>query len=229
VSAAPPLPIRRYNFLRRHVRARPRAFIALAVGVAIGFALPSSLGLAARSVLGWDSGISLFLILIAAMVMRATRASMRQRAEREDEGRWTFLVLTAGAALFSMFALIGMMRDAKTASGGVTLALALLAAATLLLSWLAAHTVFAVHYAHDYFSDEAEQRKPGLGFPDGDDTPDYWDFLYFSFVVGMTCQVSDVQVLNRPWRRLVLAHGLVSFLFNTVVLALCINLMAGLF
>jgi len=97
------------------------------------------------------------------------------------------------------------------------------------LSWLFAHTVFAVHYADEYFIDLAENRPPGLNFPSEQDDPDYWDFLYFSFVIGMTAQVSDVQVLTQHWRRLVLAHGILSFLFNTVVLALSINLLAGFF
>ena len=104
-----------------------------------------------------------------------------------------------------------------------------LAGITVVLSWLFAHTIFAVHYAHDYFNDLAENRPPGLGFPEEHEDPDYWDFLYFSFVVGMTAQVSDVLVLTQRWRRVVLAHGILSFLFNTVVLALSINLLAGFF
>jgi uncharacterized membrane protein len=110
----------------------------------------------------------------------------------------------------------------------VTVELAVLAETTILLSWIFAHTVFAVHYAHDYYTDLDRKRDPGLSFPGDDDTPDYWDFMYFSFVVGMTCQVSDVQVTRDHWRRLVLAHGVISFLYNTIVLALSINLTAGL-
>ncbi|HZT87029.1 MAG TPA: DUF1345 domain-containing protein [Stellaceae bacterium] len=225
---APPQ-TRRGHILRRHIRARRRALFSFAVGAAVGLALPASLGTTIRSIVGWDVSMVLFLALVLAMVMRATPASMRHRAESEDEGRWAFLLLMAGAAFFSMFAILGMLREAKSASSGVTAVLALLAGATILLSWLTVHTVFAVHYALDYFRDVARRRKPGLAFPEEHGSPDYWDFLYFSFVIGMTCQVSDVQVLTQPWRRLVLAHGFVSFLFNTVVLALSINLMAGLF
>jgi uncharacterized membrane protein len=134
----------------------------------------------------------------------------------------------AGAAFFGMLAILGVLQQAKSTGGHVTLELALLAAVTILLSWLFAHTVFAVHYAHDYYGDLKHNRAPGLAFPGNDDTPDYWDFMYFSFVVGMTCQVSDVQVTRDHWRRLVLAHGVVSFLYNTIVLALSINLIAGL-
>jgi uncharacterized membrane protein len=127
-----------------------------------------------------------------------------------------------------MFAILGPVHQAKNAAGGISLGLVLLGGATIVLSWLFAHTAFAVHYAHEYFADRGPRHEPGLIFPGRAKAPDYWDFLYFSFVVGMTCQVSDVQVATQSWRRLVLAHGVVSFLFNTVVLALSINLVAGL-
>jgi uncharacterized membrane protein len=163
------------------------------------------------------------------MAAGASQASMRGRAALEDEARWVFLALVAGAAFFSMFAILGLMREAKAAGGTAMLIEGILAGLTIVLSWLLAHTVFAVHYAHDYFNDLAENLPPGLDFPSEKDDPDYWDFLYFSFVIGMTAQVADVRVLTQRWRRLVLAHGLLSFLFNTVVLALSINLLAGFF
>ena len=218
----------RYPVLR-HIHARPRLFVALAVGLAVALLLPHQLGPTLRAVIGWDCGAALFLAVAMAMAMRATSASMRRRAALEDEARWVFLALMAGAAFFAMFALLGVMREAKAAGGAVMVTMTVLASLTVLLSWLLAHTVFAVHYAHGYFNDVAENRAPGLAFPAEQDDPDYWDFLYFSFIIGMTAQVSDVQVLTQPWRRLVLAHGILSFLFNTVVLALSINLVAGFF
>jgi uncharacterized membrane protein len=97
-------------------------------------------------------------------------------------------------------------------------------------SWTVTHTVFALHYAHHYYGDGpapgADDDRGGLAFP-GEEPPDYWDFLYFSFVVGMTCQVSDVQVTSRAMRRMTLMHGVLSFFFNTVILALSVNLLAG--
>jgi uncharacterized membrane protein len=214
---------------RRHLRARRRFVVSAAIGIALALLSPASLGPTLRAVIGWDSGTALFLGLIIAMAARATPASMRGRAALEDEGRWVFLALVAGAAFFSMFAILGLMREAKAAGGAVMIIMTILAGATVLLSWLLTHTIFAVHYAHDYFNDLAAARDPGLAFPAHWQDPDYWDFLYFSFVVGMTAQVSDVQVLTQRWRRLVLAHGILSFLFNTVVLALTINLLAGFF
>jgi uncharacterized membrane protein len=93
------------------------------------------------------------------------------------------------------------------------------------LSWVFIHTIFALHYAHDYYG-EYGAKQSGLNFP-GDEPPDYWDFVYFSFVIGMTSQVSDVAVAGRPIRRTVIAHGVVSFFFNVALLALMVNLAAS--
>ena len=220
------LPAKRARLRSPH-QTRPRLLIATAVGVVSAAAIPAPIGPRLRAVIGWDIGIVVYLALILTMAARATPQSMRRRAALEDTARWVFLALMAGAAWFSMFALLGVLHDAKDAGGHVPVELTLLAGATILLSWVFAHTSFAVHYAHDFYADLSAGRPAGLIFPGDVKEPDYWDFLYFSFVVGMTCQVSDVQVASRFWRRLVLAHGLVGFLFNTVVLALCINLLAG--
>jgi uncharacterized membrane protein len=214
---------------RHSFRARPRLFAAVALGVAVVLLVPHGVSPALRAVVSWDCAAALFLGLVITMATRATPQSMRRRAALEDEARWVFLALMAGAAFFAMFAILGVMREAKAAGGAEMVIMTILAGITVVLSWLFAHTIFAVHYAHDYFNDLAENRPPGLDFPEERDDPDYWDFLYFSFVVGMTAQVSDVRVLTRRWRRVVLAHGILSCLFNTVVLALSINLLAGFF
>lgn len=221
----PPVARLRWQILR----ARPRLYVAIAAGVAITLFDPLPIGPMRRAVIGWDLGIALYLALLFAMAVRATPQSMGRRAQLEDPTRWLFLTLVAGAAWFSMFALLGLVREARGASGHLPIELTVLAGATIVLSWLFAHTTFAVHYAHDYYADRAAERPSGVLFPGNERDPDYWDFLYFSFVVGMTCQVSDVQVATRPWRRLVLAHGVVAFAFNTVILALSINLLAGAF
>jgi uncharacterized membrane protein len=190
-------------------------------------ALPRSMKPSLRAVIAWDVGILCYLTLILVMAARATPQSMRRRAANEDATRWIFLTAIPAAAWFSMFALLGLLREARTAAGQLSVDQALLAGATILLSWTLAHSMFALHYAYAYYGDVAAKRPVGLLFPGDSREPDYWDFLYFSLVVGMTCQVSDVQVADRFWRRLVLAHGVVAFLFNTVVLALSINLLAG--
>jgi uncharacterized membrane protein len=201
--------------------------VAIAVGIAVGLVVPGAGQPMLRAAIGWDIGIVVYLALMLSMAAWATPQTMRRRAAREDPTRWLFLALMAGAAWFSMFALLGLLHEARGTSGHLSVELTLLAGGTILLSWLFAHTAFAVHYASDFYADLVAKRPAGVLFPGSAKDPDYGDFLYFSFVIGMTCQVSDVQVTTRLWRRLVLAHGIVSFLFNTVVLALCINLLAG--
>jgi len=213
---------------RRRIPTRPRLFVATAFGIAAALLTPATFGASLRAVIGWDCGAAVYLLLILVMMARATPAAMQRRAAQEDMAQWAFLGLMAGAAFFSMFAILGIVHDGKSASGGISAVTILFGGTTILLSWLFAHTAFALHYAHDYVSDRAAKREAGVIFPGRKEPPDYWDFLYFSFVIGMTCQVSDVQVATPKWRRLVLVHGLVSFLFNTVVLALSINLVASL-
>jgi uncharacterized membrane protein len=214
------------------VRGRPRFLVAAAVGIITAFAIPEIANPSLRAVIGWDIGAAVFLAALLVMMTGATPASMRRRALQEDEARWAFLAVMAGAAFFSLFAIHGIIPEAKKAGGWVMAGLSLLGAVTILLSWLVAHTVFAVHYAHEYFYEIGHHEAPGIQFPGTDDDRgelDYWDFCYFAFVIGMTAQVSDVQVRTRHWRRMVLAHGIVSFLFNAAILGLSINLLAGFF
>jgi uncharacterized membrane protein len=217
---------------RRRVRGRPRFLVAAAIGIIAAVALPEISNPSLRAVIGWDIGAAVFLALLLTMMTGATPAVMRRRALEEDEARWAFLALMAGAAFFSLFAILGIMPEAKKAGGWEMAGLSMLGAVTILLSWLLAHGTFAVHYAHEYFYEIEHREAPGLEFPGVDDDRgelDYWDFCYFAFVIGMTAQVSDVQVRTRHWRRMVLAHGIVSFLFNAAILGLSINLLAGFF
>ncbi len=127
-------------------------------------------------------------------------------------------------ACAALFAVAFLIRSGKPEERHLSIHL-LLALATIVLSWLLMHAVFGLRYAHKYYDDDANSAHKhvgGLKFP-GDDRPDYRDFAYFSFVIGMTCQVSDVDVTSREMRRLVLLHGILSFGFNTVILALTIN------
>ncbi|HYU12426.1 MAG TPA: DUF1345 domain-containing protein, partial [Stellaceae bacterium] len=215
---------------RRRVRPRPRLLVAAAIGIIAAVAPPEIRNPSLRAVIGWDIGAALFLALLLTMMAGATPAVMRRRALEEDEARWAFLALMAGAAFFSLFAILGIMPEAKKAGGWEMAGLSMLGAVTILLSWLLAHGTFAVHYAHEYFYEIEHREAPGLEFPGVEDDRgelDYWDFCYFAFVIGMTAQVSDVQVRTRHWRRMVLAHGIVSFLFNAAILGLSINLLAG--
>lgn len=207
------------------IRARPRLFLSAALAIAVALALPSSLTVPTRWIIGWDLGVAVFLITALVMMGRADIARMRRRAAQQDEGRGTILTLTVAAACFSVFAIGFELHAAKGLAPAEADWRIALAALTVVLSWSFTHVMFAMHYAHEYYRGATPS---GLLFP-GDQPPDYFDFLYYAVVVGMTCQVSDVQVTGRALRRLTLGHGVLSFFFNTVVLALAINLAAGLF
>jgi hypothetical protein len=166
VPASPPPALTRGQRERwQFVRARARLYIAIAVGIAVALLLPAPMPVTRRAVIGWDCGIVLYLVLILVMAAQATPRSMLRRATLEDSTRWVFLGLMAGAAWFSMFALLGILHDGRDASGHLSIALALLAGATILLSWVFAHTAFAVHYAHDYYADVTAERPRGAVIP----------------------------------------------------------------
>lgn len=204
--------------------ARPRLLIAAAIGVAIGllaFGLPAT----TRFLLAWDGFIAAHLALVAIMMARSNPDDLNERAEREDPGAALILIFFAMAALASLGAIAIELRISQASGGSLGVAGGLLIGATIVLSWLFAHTTFGLHYAHDYYAGETDRQ--GLKFP-GETAPDYWDFMYFSFNLGAAAQTSDVQIEAPRTRRVVLAHTIVSFLFNTGVLALAINVGASL-
>lgn len=207
--------------ITRVLRLHLRLVIAVAFGLALAFLLPSDWLLMTRVLLGWNAGVALYLVAAYEIIVRSDLARLRQRAAAEDEGRFAILVLTVAAGLFSLGAILF---ELGAVPGGPTRnpRHLLLAAITIFLSWTFIHTIFALHYAHDYYS-ERGKRSGGLGFP-GSGEPDYWDFVYFSFVIGMTCQVSDVAITNKTIRRTATAHGVASFIFNATLLALTVNI-----
>jgi uncharacterized membrane protein len=207
----------------RIVRAHGRLFSSLAIGVAVFLAFPGAERIATRILIGWDVAVAVYLALAFVMVSRFDLELVHRRAASQDEGGGLILMLTVLAAVASIAAIIaelGSAHDVDTAAGNLYFAHAVL---TILLSWTFIHVIFAFHYAHEFYGEGRDQHVGGLEFPD-DDQPDYWDFIYFSFVVGMTFQVSDVQVTSKVIRRLVVAHGFVSFVFNVAILALMVNI-----
>ncbi len=170
-----------------------------------------------------------FLGLTWALMTNATPDSMRRHAQQQDPGRLAILGLVTAAACSSLFAIGFILHDKGLQNRLLVLHLAL-SIVTIVGSWLLVHTIFASHYAHTYYRDGKslhECKEDGLDFP-SDIEPDYWDFLYFSFVIGMTSQTSDVEVTSRDIRRLALMHGVLAFFFNTTIVAMSINIIAGL-
>lgn len=207
----------------RIAMARPRLFIAAAIAIAVALVTPASLGLTVRVLSGWDVGVAFYMAAVSHLFARGGVVYMRNRAATEDEGRIAILALTALAALSSLGAIILLLGVSRNdPREPVQLVFAVV---TILLSWGFIHVIFALHYANEFY--QAERRKAvGMVFPK-DNEPDYWDFLYFSFVIGMTSQVSDVAVAAKSVRRTVMAHGIVSFFFNVTLLALVVNIAAS--
>ncbi|MEH2530314.1 putative membrane protein [Bradyrhizobium sp. AZCC 1588] len=205
----------------RVVYGRPRTFIALAVGVAVFFLAPDTLRLATRLIVGWDVFAALYLVLAYIMMLRCDVGHIRRSAVLQDDGRFLILLVTAFGALASLGAIVFELGASKGNPTGL-----ILATVTIVLSWALVHTAFALHYAHDFY----RGKKPGgLQFPSGDahKDADYWDFVYFSFVIGMTAQVSDVGITDKVIRRTATVHGIISFVFNTALLALMVNIAAS--
>jgi len=214
----------RFRKMSRPVRvvyARPRTFISFALGIVACLLLPSSLRPVTRMLIGWDIFTAFYLVLVYIMMQRCGLAHIRRNAVLQDDGRFLILLVTALGAFASIAAIVFELGASNRS--GPQLALATL---TIALSWATVHTAFALHYAHDYYRGA---RPGGLQFPSGEQTDhaDYWDFVYFSFVIGMTAQVSDVGITDKTIRRTVTAHGIISFVFNTALLALMVNIAAS--
>lgn len=215
----------------RFVKARPRLFGGLALAVVLGILLPSDWFLGTRVLIAWNVGMIVFLVSVFVMMLSASEAGIRERAVRHDEGKHLILALTAMAAVFSVAAILFQLGMVATLSGTIRLLHFALTGLTILTSWFFLHVTFALHYAREYYdpgADDASRAVPALEFPGPDPRPDYFDFVYFAFVIGVASSTADVNIISRGVRRVVLAHGILSFFFNIAVLGLSINIASGL-
>ena len=184
-------------------------------------------------IVAWDIGATFTLVLLYFGLRNCSASQMRVIAARQDAGKWAVLVLTLIAASVSSIAIASEMPLVKDAQGLQQWLRTLFMIYTIVLSWAFIQVIFALHYAHDYYGTlkvddpDRDPHEGALSFP-GERAPRYGDFLYFSFTIGMTFQVSDVQIVDPGVRRLALAHGVISFFYATGVVALSINLVAGL-
>jgi len=187
--------------------------------------------LATRLIGTWD--MFAFALVVLAWIVLSTRDpyEVRRNANLQDASAkflFTVVITAATVSLFAVFILLGSAKDLPTASFAAHMVLSV---AAIVLSWTLVHTLFSLRYAHFYYIDahklDRDEIEGGLIFPD-DKNPDFLDFAYFSFIIGMTCQVSDVQISSKKMRRLATVHGLISFAFNTAILALFVNIIAGL-
>jgi uncharacterized membrane protein len=209
-------------------RAQPRLFSAIAFGVLLSFVLPRDWRQGTRLLVAWDCATGLYLVLAGWMMAGSRIDRIRDRAARQDEGQFVILGLTTLTALVSLAGIMAELAMAKGLKGQAEWRHIALAGLTVLLSWTFTHAMFAIHYAHEYYGGPEDRPTQGLEFP-GHDEPDYWDFVYYSFVIGTACATADVNLTSRTMRRTTTLHCIVAFFFNTTILALTVNIGAGFF
>jgi len=211
--------------------ARHRLVIGLAAGAAVFFTTRGQLRLWSAAISGWNAFAFVILALDWLTMWATPQRKLRERAQQEDLSRLVIFVFVVIAACAALFAVGFLIRAHKDQPGGHFAVHLLLTLSTVISSWALLHTVYSLRYAHAFYGDSDDPRLQkhagGLIFPD-DPQPNYFDFAYFSFVVGMTCQVSDVQITSRRMRRITLVHSVLAFGFNTLILALLINTVSGL-
>ncbi len=227
--ATPLKPDRRFFF---RLDAHVRLMISLAVAAIVFLCIPKTSSIPATALISWI-GCALTVILLDWIIIFSSHPlEVRKIAKLQDSSRtFLFLFITA-ASVASLVAIIFLLKSTKGVSSAVKNEHILLAIGAVITSWWLLHTIFTLRYAHLYYDintdiDGKTKAVGGLDFP-GKEQPDYLDFVYFSFIVGMTFQVSDVEISSRSIRRVCLLHALLSFAFNTTILALSINVISGL-
>ena len=213
----------------RHIRHKPRLFIALAIGL-VAFTIGTHLTprLTTAALIGWNTCALLYLAMAIETMINASHERMQKRAQLHDDGEGVILLLSIVAAILSFIAIVAELATTKDAKGLFKALHIGLSGLTLLTSWAFIHTAFAFHYAHGYYSRDAHAKTdPCLIFPNTP-SPHYTDFLYFSFIIGTSGQTADVSFATTAIRRVGTIHCVLAYLFNATVLALMINIAASL-
>ena len=214
--------------LASHLRAHPQLFASVVGGAVVGWLTPGLARGTERVIVGWNAGAWLYLALIAWMMWRADQGRLKRIAVAHAEGATVALGMVIAASLCTVVALVLELSAIKAQGLGESWAYLLLAVSTMSCSWLILPVIFALNYASQYY----HRAEPGgLRFPSPEAgfEPDYSDFLYLSFAIAVAFQTSDVDIVSRPMRRLVLAQGVLAFFFNSAILALAINAAGNLF
>jgi uncharacterized membrane protein len=211
--------------------ARHRLGIGLAAGALVFFVTRGHLRLWSAAIAGWNAVAVVILALDWVTILTTPQRKIRERAQPEDLSRLLIFIFVVIATCVALFAVGFLISAHKDRNGGHFAVHLLLTLSTVISSWALLQTVYSFRYAHAFYGDSGkpgvQENAGGLIFP-GDRPPDYFDFAYFSFVIGMCCQVSDVQITSRRMRRIALFHSVLSFGFNTMILALLINTVSGL-
>jgi uncharacterized membrane protein len=210
--------------------AHYRLLISLLISAIVFFPIQDKFSLPAVILFTWISFASTIIIMDWIIILSSHPREVRKIAKLQDPSR-TFLFLFVIAASLASFGAIVFLLKSSKGHGATVNEHILLAITAVIISWWLLHTIFTLRYAHLYYDTDKDDGTPraagGLDFP-GDEEPDYMDFVYFSFVLGMTFQVSDVEISSKEIRRLAWMHGMLSFAYNTAILALSINVISGM-
>jgi uncharacterized membrane protein len=211
--------------LFRPLRLYGVLFSSLGVVVLVALLIPVGEGVLTRMAYGWIAGVAVFIVAtLTRMALAQDANAIRRRAAALDQTGGAVLPLSLLAAVASIVVVVGE----AVQRGGSPIRDSLLALGTVALSWTFIHLIFTLHYAHAFYQHgEHGKDRGGLIFP-GETEPDYWDFLHFALIIGVASQTADVQIADRGIRRLSSVHSLTAFVFNTVILALAVNLAVGL-
>lgn len=217
----------------RNIFARPRLLFCTIAGVVVFLLEPQHYHMSTRLLVAWNLATWMYIVLALIMMGQATEHSMKRHAEIADESRFVVLTLACVAAVASLGAIVAQLGSVKDTQGLLKALHLGLAALTIVSAWVFIHLIFAQHYAHEYFVERDEEAampdefSGGLHFP-GVEVPNFTDFLYYSFVIGVAGQTADVETTSHIMRRVTLIHCILSFFFNATILALTINIAAGL-
>jgi uncharacterized membrane protein len=214
------------RLLHRFIRSRPHLSLAIGLGVVVGLLLPESERPLTRALIGWNATVWVYLLTMAWLMMRADHRKVRAIAGQQDESAGLVLFSLTIAAVLSISAIVfelGAMHNLSPEQRALRYAFT---AVTVLGSWFLVGVLFCFHYAHLYY--RASGAKLPLLFPGELKEPDYWDFLYFSFTIAVAAQTSDVTVVSRTMRKLVVGQSILSFFFNVAILGFSINIAAGM-
>lgn len=212
------------------IKVRPRLFIGIVLACLVSIFMPESWASRSttRILVGWNVGVIAYLVLAARMCTQATPETIRLRAGVQSESRIITIVLVILAAVAAQTAIVMELATVKELQGNVKAAHIALTIMTIVSAWAFTHTMFALHYAHDFYDALSHGRPSGLEFA-GTPDPEYGDFFYCAFIIGTSGQTADVSFTNKPMRRMGMVHSVLAFVFNTALLAMMINIGASLF
>lgn len=211
------------RWIARLYRLHAALWLGLAVLIAVVALTPGQWDWPTRIAAGWGAGALAFLVLTFARLIRTRSVeAIRKRAAEMDQAGGAVLPLSLLAAAASVFIIV-----MEAAGGKPSAASALFSLSVIALSWLFVHVIFTLHYAHEFYAPAEKGDRQGLIFP-GEADADYWDFLHFALIIGVANQTADIQISSQRLRRLATLHSLVAFLFNTVILALAVNIAVNL-